>query len=185
MTDKKLSGKRVLMVIAPNQFRDEELIEPKKVFLEEGAEVTVAACKPGEAKGMLGASVKPDLLVCDAKAENFDALVVVGGMGSPTYLWGDDDLHNLAQSLERENKVVAAICLSGAALANAGVLRGRRATVYATPDSVKALEAGGAEYVQEHVVQDGLIITADGPDAARDFGLAVAKAMTSTVVTTK
>lgn len=177
MTDKRLSGKRVLMVIAPNQFRDEELIEPRKIFLAEGAEVHIAACQNGEAKGMLGASIKPDLLVSDAKADDYDALVVVGGMGSPTYLWGDDQLHELLQKLESSNKVVAAICLSGAVLANAGLLRGKRATVYATPDSVKALEAGGAQYVHEPVVRDGRVITADGPDAAKDFGLEIAKAI--------
>lgn len=179
MADKKLSGKRVLMVIAPNQFRDEELIEPKKVFVAEGAQVTIAACKAGEAKGMLGASVTPDITVADAKAENFDAAVVVGGMGSPTYLWDDERLHVLLQQFAKSNKVVAAICLSGAVLARAGVLRGKRATVYATPESVEALKVGGANFVQDHVVRDGLLVTADGPEVAAEFGRVVVEAMTT------
>lgn len=183
MADKRLFGKRVLMVICPTQFRDEELIEPRRVFVEEGAAVTIAACKLGDAKGMLGTTVKPDMLLSDAKAEDFDALVVVGGAGSPTYLWGDEELHVLLETMESDNKVVAAICLSGAVLANAGVLRGRKATVYSTPDSVKALEAGGAVYVPAPVVRDGHVVTADGPDAAREFGMTVVEAMTSIATT--
>lgn len=179
MADKRLSGKRVLMVIAPKQFRDEELIEPKKVFLAEGAHVTIAACKSGQAAGMLGALVTPDIPVSDARAEDFDAAVVVGGMGSPTYLWDDAQLHLLLQQLQKSNKVVAAICLSGAVLARAGVLHGRRATVYPTPESIEALEQGGAHHVSEHVVRDGAVVTADGPDVATEFGHAVVEAMTT------
>lgn len=179
MADKKLTGKHVLMVIAPNQFRDEELFEPKKVLVEAGAKVSVAACKTGEAKGMLGASVTPELLVSDARAEEYDAIIVVGGMGSPTYLWDDAQLHSLLQTLNRTNKVVAAICLSGAALARAGVLSGKRATVYAVPESLDALKSGGATYVKEHVVRDNNVVTADGPDAATEFGRVVVEAMTT------
>ena len=80
----KLSGKRVLLVIAPEQFRDEELFQPQAIFKSEGAHTTIAACKLGEAKGMLGGTVQPDLLISDVKAENYDACVeVIGGMGSP------------------------------------------------------------------------------------------------------
>ena len=177
MTDKKLSGKHVLMVIAPNQFRDEELVEPKKVLLDQGARVSIAACKLGEAKGMLGLSINPDLLVGAAKPESYDAVVVVGGMGSPTYLWEDEQLHALLQNRQKANKVVAAICLSGAVLARAGVLSGKRATVYATDESMAALASGGAKYVNEAVVSDGLVVTANGPDAASDFGEAIVTAM--------
>ena len=174
-----LSGKRVLLVIAPDQFRDEELLEPKKIFLNEGAEVAIAACRLGQATGMLGATVTPDLLLTDVQARNYDACVVVGGMGSPAYLWDDAQLHRILQTLQESRKVVAAICISGAALATAGVLQGRQATVYATPESLAALTEGGAHYNKEHVVRDGLVVTADGPDVAGQFARTVVEAMAS------
>jgi len=175
----KLSGKRVLLVIAPEQFRDEELFQPQAIFKSEGAHTTIAACKLGEAKGMLGGTVQPDLLISDVKAENYDACVVIGGMGSPTYLWNDSDLHNILQSMQKQNKVVAAICLSGAVLANAGVLKGKKATVWAMPESLESLKNGGAHYVNEPVVQDGFVVTADGPEAANRFGEAVVEVLAS------
>ena len=175
----KLSGKRVLLVIAPEQFRDEELLKPKEVFLSEGASVTIAACRLGEAKGMFGTTIKPDLLLSDVKYEDYDACVVVGGMGSPAHLWADSKLHTILQSLYKSNKVVAAICLSGAVLAKAGVLKGKKATVWAMPESLAALAEGGANYVKEHVVRDGLVVTADGPEAAGKFAQSVVEAIAS------
>jgi protease I len=169
MAEKRLAGSKILMVIAPDQFRDEELLTPKQVLSDAGAEVTVASTKMGEAKGMLGASVSPDIILADAHAKDYHAVIVVGGMGSPQYLWHDQRLHALVKEMNRDGKVVAAICLSGAALANAGVLAGKRATVWSMPESIKALKDGKAQYVEEPVVQDGKIITADGPSAAQQF----------------
>jgi protease I len=175
----KLSGKRVLLVIAPEQFRDEELMEPKEVFLNEGAEVSIAACRIAEAKGMLGATAKPDLLLTDVKPEIYDACVVVGGMGSPTFLWDDKTLHAILQSMAKHQKVTAGICLSGAVLAKAGVLNGKKATVWAMPESLAALKEGGANYVKEPVVRDGLVVTGEGPEAAGKFAQTVVEAIAS------
>lgn len=173
----KLLGKRILLVIAPEQFRDEELLEPKEVFKTAGADVLIAACKQGEATGMLGAKVSPDLLISEVKANDFDACAVIGGMGSLEHLWNDTQLHGILQTLQRQEKVVAAICLSGAVLAKAGVLKGKKATVYAIPESLQALKDGGAEYKNEHVVRDGLIVTADGPAVATKFAQTIVDAI--------
>lgn len=175
MADKRLNGTRVLMVIAPSEFRDEELLEPKKVLESEGAQVTVASTRAGEATGMLGARVTPDVVLEGVKSADYQGIAVVGGMGSPEFLWENKQLHTLLQEFNRDQKVVAAICLSGAALAKAGVLQNRRATVYAVPESLSALEDGKATYVTEHVVQDAHCITADGPEAATEFGQRIAE----------
>jgi protease I len=169
MAEKRLAGTKILMVIAPEQFRDEELFVPKSVFEREGAAVTVASTRVGEAKGMLGGKEKTSHIVSAAKADDYAAVVVVGGMGSPQFLWHDAPLRALLQEAHSQSKVLAAICLSGAVLANAGVLRGRRATVWAMPESLKALSDGKAQYVEEPVVHDGRIITANGPEAAQAF----------------
>src|SRR5512146_1381797 len=105
-----LSGKRVLFVIAPDQFRDEELLEPKRVLEAAGARTAIASTKTGVAAGMLGAKVMPQLLVRDAKPADYDAVVVVGGMGSPKHLWNHLPLLALVQDRAKAGKVVGAIC---------------------------------------------------------------------------
>ncbi len=180
MADKKLAGIRILMVVAPDQFRDEELLEPKRIFEEQGAEVVVASTRSGEAKGMLGAKVTPDAQITDLNASEFDAVTVVGGMGSPTHLWDNHTLHNILREMNQANKVVSAICLSGAALARAGVLERKEATVWPMPESLKALDEGKAKYKQQPVVKDGRTITANGPEAAREFGETIVKELSAT-----
>lgn len=175
MANKRLEGLKVVLVIAPEQFRDEELTTPQKAFLDEGAQVKVASTRLGEAKGMLGGTANVDVVLSDLKADQIDCLVVVGGMGSPEYLWNDQTLHLLLKDLNSQGKVLGAICLSGAVLAKAGVLSGKQATVYPTPDSLKALKDGQVNHVERPVVQDGRIITADGPPAAVDFAETIIK----------
>jgi len=169
VADKRLEGTKVALVIAPDQFRDEELFVPLQKLQENGAATKVASNKIGEAQGMLGKSYSPETLIKDLKADDLDAVIVVGGMGSPEYLWNDEILHKVLKDMTAANKVVASICLSGAVLAKAGVLSGKKATVWEMPESIKALEDGKANYIKEPVVQDGKIITANGPEAAGDF----------------
>jgi protease I len=69
---------------------------------------------------------------------------------------------------------VAAICLSPPVLARAGVLAGKRATTFPAERAIVELKRGGATYVEEPVVQDGIIVTANGPEAATAFGEALA-----------
>ncbi|GBC83359.1 Putative cysteine protease YraA [bacterium HR10] len=174
-----VKGKRILMVIAPEDFRDEELFTPKQIFEAGGAEVTIASTRLGLARGMLGGSASPDLLIAEARAEDYDAIVVVGGMGSPTHLWADEALHRLLREADEKGKIIGAICLSPAVLARAGLLRGRRATVYVTDESMSELRRGGAHYQQVDVVTDGRIVTASGPHAAAEFGRAIVAQLAS------
>lgn len=172
-----LSGKKVLIVIAPKEFRDEELAQPKQVLEAAGAEVRVASTAPGPCTGMLGAKVTPDVALSQATAKDYDAVVVVGGMGSPKHLWNDPSLHSLLKDAQLAGKVIGGICLSGAALAKAGVLEGKRATVWRTPESLAEMEKGKAKTMNEPVVVDGKIVTANGPEAAKDFGKEIARAL--------
>jgi protease I len=166
------AGKKVVMVIAPADFRDEELFETRSAIEAAGHKVLVASTTTGEVTGMLGGKAKPDLLLKDAKAADYDAVVFVGGRGS-TVLFDDPAAHALASDAAKQGKVVAAICLAPAILANAGLLSGRRAT--SNEGATAALEAKGARVVDAAVVEDGRIITGNGPDAAREFGEAIAR----------
>ena len=161
--------KRILMVLAPDQYRDEELNVPRNAFVSEGWTVDLASTQKGTAQGMLGDTEEVTMLIGEADAERYDAIVVVGGMGSPTYLWNNPDLNQLLQTMDQQGRVIGAICLSGAVPGLAGIARGKKATVWETPDSRAALENNGAIFTDEPVTQDGRLITANGPDAAEDF----------------
>jgi protease I len=164
---KSLSGKKVLMVIAKNKFRDEEYLEPRKILEEAGATITVASSSLNESKGMLGLTVKPDALIGNAKEEDFDGIVFVGGGGAAEY-FDSPVAHTLARNFFDHGKLTSAICIAPATLANAGLLKGKKATAF--PSSVAALKSHGAIVLSEPVVIDGKVVTAVGPEAAKTFG---------------
>lgn len=172
--EKALAGTKVVMIIAPENFRDEELIEPQGVLTEKGAAVKVACASLETVKGMLGAQVKPDMLVSDIKPEDWDAIILVGGTGSSVY-WDDSSVHSLLNEAVKQNKIVGAICIAPVTLANAGILSGKKATVYQS--EAQKLKDKGAEYTGEGVQRDGNVITASGPPAAKEFGNAIAEAL--------
>lgn len=162
--------KKVLMIIAPKDFRDEEFQEPKAILEREGFKVVVASTVAGTAKGMFGMKVTPDTTVDKVNPAEFDAVVVVGGAGSPTYLWNNVQIQKIVQTLHQKGGLVSAICLSPVVLAKAGLLNGKKATVFRTADSINELKKGGALISDAPVVVDGEIITGSGPEAARKFG---------------
>ncbi|MFH1339328.1 MAG: DJ-1/PfpI family protein [Candidatus Omnitrophota bacterium] len=165
---------KVVMIIAENNFQDDEFFIPKKVLETNGIEVTVASTSLDEATGMLGATVKPDILVADIEVTDFDVILFVGGSGAVQYL-DDSRAHNLAWEAIRENRIVAAICIAPVILANAGILEGRQATVW--PSEGNKLQAKGVIYTGQPVEIDGNIITSSGPAAATEFGEEIVKAL--------
>jgi len=163
----KVSKKKILMIIAKNNFRDEEYFTPKEIFTKNGYEVVTASSALGEAKGMLGGKAKPDILIQDVKdIKEYEAVVFVGGMGSTEY-WDSKVAHNIANLSVKLNKVLGAICLAPGTLAKAGVLKNKKATVFESANNV--LKANGAILVDSDVVVDGNIVTANGPSAAEKF----------------
>jgi protease I len=163
----KLKGKKVLMVIAKSKFRDEEYLEPRKTLESEGASITVASSSMDTAEGMLGLKVKPDILVSDVKESDYDGIVFVGGGGAKEY-FDSPVAHNLAQSFYSHGKLTSAICIAPAILANAGLLKEKKATSF--PSSEEMLKAKGAVFTGNGVESDGKIVTGVGPEAAKKFG---------------
>ena len=170
----KLEGKKILMIIASNGFRDEELQVPKGIFEREGAKVTLACSSLKQSKGMLGATAKPDVLIGDVKVEDYDAVIFVGGSGASEY-WNDKKAHEIARATLEKGKLLGAICIAPVTLANAGVLQGKKATVYSS--EAGKLGQKGAIYTGTGVEIDGSIITADGPQSAKEFGEAFVNAL--------
>ncbi|HBG61676.1 MAG TPA: DJ-1 family protein [Candidatus Omnitrophica bacterium] len=164
------SGKKAVFIIASENFQDDEFAQPLAVLEDNGVSVTVASTTTEEVTGMNGAKTTPDVLLSTIKADDFDAVVFIGGSGAAQYI--DDPMaHKLAQDAIEQNKVLGAICLAPRILASAGVLTGKNATVY--PTEGEKLKEAGVNYTANPVEQDGNIITADGPSSAKEFGEAL------------
>ncbi len=156
---------KILMVIAPQRFRDEELFVTQAELERAGHEIVIASTTAGECSGSRGGHATATLPLADARAADFDVLVFVGG-GSKMYFQHVEALR-LAREMDQKKGVVAAICLAPVILANAGLLQGKNATVAGT--QAAALERGGARYCGPGVTVDGRIITANAPKASRLF----------------
>lgn len=168
-----LEDTRIVMVIAPDDFNEQELSEPKGIFEAEGAEVMIASKSKEVAKGMSGGEVKPDISFAEVNTGEYDAIVIVGGIGSREYLWDDEELRALVKDAYNKDKVVSAICLSPVVLARAGILKDKECTVFPAPDAVAEVEGSGAIYVDDGVVVSDKIITARGPENAGEFVTAI------------
>jgi len=162
----------ILMVIAPSDFRDEELFETKKIFEQNGYETEVASLATGTIKGMLGGKVEVKKSITEADLGQYVAVVFVGGIGVDKYkLYEDENYINLAKVAHAFNKTIGAICLGPKILAGADLLTSKRATVYQTGRDY--LSSKGAIYVKKDVVVDRNIITGNGPSAIEEFAAAV------------
>jgi protease I len=165
-------AKKAVMIIAFEDFRDQEYFLPKEILEKGGAVVKTASTKKGIAVGADGGEIEIDLLVNEINPEDFDAIIFIGGPGCLKYL-DNENSYNLTRETIKKGKILASICISPVILAKAGVLDGKKATVWTSAldrEPVKILEENGAEFVDEKVVQDGNIITANGPIAAEEFG---------------
>lgn len=166
-----MAGKKVLFVIAPADFRDEELDVPKKALEAAGHQVVIASTDRKLAKGMFGMQVMPALKISEVRSFFYSGVVVVGGSGTPA-LWGVPELASLLNQFLLEKKLVAGICLGPTVLAKAGALRGRKATVWSSTldkKPIEILKSEGATYLPTDVVRDGVVVTANGPEAAAKF----------------
>ncbi|MCK5027500.1 MAG: DJ-1/PfpI family protein [Candidatus Pacebacteria bacterium] len=164
-------NKKIVLIIAFKDFRDEEYFIPIQSFNSAGFETVTASTSLGTAFGAYGGEANVDTLIEDLDAKKFDAIVFVGGGGSIKHL-NDPQFHTVAKKAIEYNKILGAICFAPAILAKAGVLSGRKATVWSSPmdrSTIKILQENGVEYINNNVVADGNIITANGPDAAEKF----------------
>ncbi|MCK8519874.1 DJ-1/PfpI family protein, partial [Methanoculleus sp. 7T] len=167
------SDMKLVLAIAPDRFRDEELFVPQKAFADARVETVIASTQTGTCEGMLGGAAEATTTFAEVAPDAYDGIVIAGGIGSQDSLWGNNDLIKLVQTFAAEGKVVAAICLSPVVLARAGVLKGKSATVFNSPASVSEIRRGGATLTDEAVVVDGRVVTANGPFASEAFAAAV------------
>jgi deglycase len=159
--------KTVALVIAEKMFRDEEYLEPKMLLEQAEVRVLTVSTTLKKAVGKLGLVVQPDVLLRDLKNHPLDALIFIGGAGSSQY-FEDKIAHDLAWHFYNQGKIVGAICSAPVILAKAGLLKGRKATVF--PSDKDHLVANQAIYTGSQVEIDDRLITGCGPEVSKQFG---------------
>jgi len=165
--------KKVLFVIAKTDFRDEEYFIPKGILEKEFTVETASNGNKGEiALGFLGGEANIDINIKDVNVDEYDAIIFVGGAGALKNLDNEDSYRVIREAFEK-NKLVCAICIAPTILAKSGILKNKKATVWHSDldkSPIKVLEENGAIFVDEDVVEDENVITANGPRAAEKFG---------------
>ncbi len=166
--------KKAVLIIAREIFRDEELFDTQKALEAAHVKTTVASSVLGNCKGKLGAVAVSTMKLEEIIADQFDAIVFIGGGGAMEY-YDNQTALKLAKDAMAQGRVLAAICIAPRILANAGLLEGKVATCFESEaENIKKL---GANYTGADVEQDGNIITANGPHAATEFGETIAEAI--------
>ena len=170
-----VTGKKALLIIAPTNFEDSEYTTTRNALQQAGVTVSVASSTTTTATGSDGLQVTPDLSIANVNVGNYDAVVFIGGTGCETAYYDDSTAHSIVVAANNQGKVIGAICLAPGILANAGILNGKSATIWA--DHAGTLTNNGATYTGQSVTVDGKIITANGPDAATEFANAIKSAL--------
>lgn len=173
-----LHGKKVA-ILATDGFEQAELMEPRKALEEAGAKTEVIAPKDGEIKGWnskdWGESVKVDKTLDGAKPQDYDALVLPGGVMNPDRLRMDPMAVDFVRKFVETGKPVAAICHGPWTLIEAGVVRGKTLTSW--PSLKTDLQNAGAKWVDQEVCTDGQFITSRKPDDIPAFSRATIEAI--------
>ncbi len=165
---------KILMVLSPQDYQEDELNVPRDHFESNGYEVTLASKGVETATGMNGENVSIDIDIDNLDLSDYQAVVFVGGEGIYYLKLNEDSSYtDLAKKAALQNKLVGAICLGPWILADAGLLQGKDATAAET-DYIKSK---GAVVSDQPVVQDGNIITASGPSASQEFAEAIVAAL--------
>ena len=161
----------ILIVIAPQDFKDEEYFLVREELEKAGHKVLVSSLQD-TATSVEGKQVVTDVLIDEADVADYDALVFVGGAGASVYFENEKVLEMCYQTIE-QGKLLGAICIAPGILARAGVLAGKDATSFES--ELSTLDEAGAITSDSHVVVDGQIVTADGPQASNEFGKKIAE----------
>jgi protease I len=169
-----LKGKKIA-ILATDGFEQVELTEPRKALDDAGATTIVVSPNDGEIKGWQhidwGDKVKVDKSLADANPNEFDALVLPGGVMNPDHLRMDPAAVNFVKQFVASGKTVAAICHGVWTLLETGALKGK--TVTSWPSLKTDLRNAGANWVDQQVVTDGQFIFSRKPDDIPAFSKAI------------
>jgi protease I len=165
-----MASNNVLFVIASVDYQPVEYLVPKKLLEDAGFHVTTASDALGTATAKDESTTSVDILVQDAIATDYDAIIFVGGPGALEHL-DNETSYKLITTAAQARKIVGAICIATRILARAGILKNKRATGWNGDNALAALyKECDVHFDPKDVVVDERIVTATGPHAAREFG---------------
>ena len=160
-----------VLIVATDGFEESELFGPREILMERGAEVVLASLSLAPIQATVhddpGKTIRPDLTVHQARAEDFDALVLPGGVRNPDQLRLHGNVIALIRDFAQLGKPIAAICHGPWLLVEADLLRDRSATSW--PSIRTDLRNAGATVVDEAAVTDGNIVTSRKPEDVEAF----------------
>jgi len=169
-----LKGKKVAILVADG-FEQVELTEPRKALDEAGAQTRIVSPSKGKVKGWQhtdwGDEMPVDVPLGQARADEFDALLLPGGVMNPDHLRRKPEVQRFVKAFFDAGKPVAAICHGPWTLIDAGVARGRKMTSYETIQT--DLKNAGVDWVDQEVVVDGNLVTSRKPDDIPAFNRAM------------
>ena len=161
----ELQGKKVA-ILAADMFERVELEKPRKALEDAGAEVEVVSIHDGEIKGFdhfdPANTVPVDRTVEEASPDDYDALMIPGGVGNPDQLRGDENAVSFVRDFFEAGKPVAVICHGPWILVEADVVRGRKLTSWPTLQT--DIRNAGGNWVDQQVVVDQGLVTSRKPD---------------------
>lgn len=171
--------KPVLLVIAPKDFRDEELFVTQTELERSGITTIIASSIKGECFGSKGGKAISVLSLDQINIKDYATIVFIGGMGCRIF-FEDQKAITLAQKMHAAGCPIAAICIAPVILAKAGLLNHKKATVFSS--EIETIEALGAHYTGMDVTVDDNIITAYGPQSSLRFAKRIVEKINTKVV---
>jgi protease I len=164
-----------VLIVATDGFEQWELFGPRQILQQRGAEVVLASLKRDPIQATVhddpGKTIRPDLTIDEVNPDDFDALILPGGVRNPDTLRLHGNAIELIKAFDRQGKPIGAICHGPWLLVEADLLRGRTATSWG---SIRTdLRNAGANVIDEAAVTDGNIVTSRNPDDVEPFTNAI------------
>lgn len=160
-----------ILIVATDGFEEWELFGPREILQKRGADVVLASLKRDPIQATVhddpGKTIRPDLTVDEANADDFDALILPGGVRNPDALRLHGNVIALIKAFDEQGKPIGAICHGPWLLVEADLLRGRTATSW--PSIRTDLRNAGATVVDQAAVTDGNVVTSRKPDDVEPF----------------
>jgi len=165
-----LAGKKVA-ILSDNGFEEVELTSPKKALEEAGATVHIVSAQEGKIKAWdqdhWSIELPVDIALSDAQSDNYDAIMIPGGVINPDKMRANEKYVRFAQEFLEAGKPVAAICHGPQLLIETGMVSGREMTSY--PSIKTDLTNAGANWQDKEVVTDNGLVTSRSPKDLEAF----------------